>query len=74
MIAAASVIAKVSRDRHMVKLDKVYPQYGFARHKATAPGSTSPRSRSTAPARSTGGRSIGHFVTEIEEEKAWESG
>ena len=32
-ISAASIIAKVSRDRIMVELDKDYPQYGFARHK-----------------------------------------
>ena len=33
-IAAASVLAKVSRDRFMVEvLDKRYPEYGFARHK-----------------------------------------
>lgn len=32
-IAAASVVAKVSRDRWMNQLDKRYPQYGFARHK-----------------------------------------
>lgn len=32
-IAAASVIAKVTRDRMMDELDKTYPQYGFARHK-----------------------------------------
>jgi ribonuclease HII len=32
-IAAASVIAKVVRDRRMRELDRVYPQYGFARHK-----------------------------------------
>ena len=32
-IAAASVIAKVTRDRMMVELDKKYPQYGFAKHK-----------------------------------------
>lgn len=32
-IAAASVLAKVSRDRHMERLDKEYPQYGFFRHK-----------------------------------------
>ena len=33
MIAAASIVAKVERDRYMVELDKVYPQYGFARNK-----------------------------------------
>ncbi len=32
-IAAASIIAKVARDRTMLELDRVYPQYGFARHK-----------------------------------------
>ena len=32
-IAAASVLAKVSRDRRMVELDANYPEYGFARHK-----------------------------------------
>lgn len=32
-IAAASVLAKVSRDRHMRDLDEQYPGYGFAQHK-----------------------------------------
>ena len=32
-IAAASVLAKVSRDRCMVELDAEYPQYQFAKHK-----------------------------------------
>ena len=32
-IAAASILAKVSRDRLMVELDREYPQYGFAVHK-----------------------------------------
>jgi ribonuclease HII len=32
-IAAASVIAKVTRDRIMLEYDAAYPQYGFARHK-----------------------------------------
>ncbi len=32
-IAAASVIAKVTRDRLMLDLDARYPEYGFARHK-----------------------------------------
>jgi ribonuclease HII len=32
-IAAASIIAKVTRDALMVKLDEQYPEYGFARHK-----------------------------------------
>ena len=32
-IAAASIIAKVTRDRMMIKYDKKYPQYGFGKHK-----------------------------------------
>lgn len=32
-IAAASILAKVSRDRQMRALDAEYPQYGFAKHK-----------------------------------------
>lgn len=32
-IAAASVIAKVTRDEQMYKLDKLYPEYGFKDHK-----------------------------------------
>lgn len=32
-IAAASIIAKVTRDHMMYELDKQYPEYGFAKHK-----------------------------------------
>lgn len=32
-IAAASIIAKVTRDRMMIEWDKIFPQYGFAKHK-----------------------------------------
>lgn len=32
-IAAASILAKVSRDRHMIGLEETFPQYGFASHK-----------------------------------------
>ena len=32
-IAAASIVAKVARDRLMVEMDRLYPGYGFARHK-----------------------------------------
>lgn len=32
-ISAASILAKVARDEEMVELDKLYPQYGFAKHK-----------------------------------------
>ncbi len=32
-IAAASILAKVSRDRYMLEQDRLYPEYGFAQHK-----------------------------------------
>ena len=35
-IAAASIIAKVTRDRMMIEYDSRYPQYGFAGHKGYA--------------------------------------
>jgi len=35
-IAAASIVAKVTRDRIMADLDALYPLYGFARHKGYA--------------------------------------
>ena len=33
VISAASIIAKVTRDRQMIALDQEYPEYGFAKHK-----------------------------------------
>jgi ribonuclease HII len=33
IISAASIIAKVTRDRQMRELDQIYPEYGFSRHK-----------------------------------------
>ncbi len=35
-IAAASIVAKVTRDRQMVEYDREFPEYGFARHKGYA--------------------------------------
>jgi len=35
-VAAASIVAKVTRDRLMCQLDAQYPEYGFARHKGYA--------------------------------------
>ncbi len=32
-IAAASIVAKVTRDKLMTEYDEIYPQYGFAKHK-----------------------------------------
>lgn len=35
-VAAASIVAKVERDRIMMKLDEQFPNYGFAKHKGYA--------------------------------------
>ena len=32
-IAAASILAKVTRDRYMLEMDRIYPQYLFSKHK-----------------------------------------
>ncbi len=32
-IAAASILAKVTRDRYMLEMDRIYPQYHFEKHK-----------------------------------------
>ncbi len=32
-IAAASIVAKVERDRYMIEMDRMYPEYGFAKNK-----------------------------------------
>lgn len=32
-ISAASILAKVSRDKQLIALDELYPEYGFAQHK-----------------------------------------
>ena len=36
-ISAASILAKVARDAELYELDKIYPQYGFAKHKGYPP-------------------------------------
>ncbi|HET8711837.1 MAG TPA: ribonuclease HII [Spongiibacteraceae bacterium] len=60
-IAAASILAKVTRDREMIEFDRIYPGYGFADHKGygtkvhlealRALGATSIHRRSFAPVR-----------------------
>ena len=53
-IAAASIIAKVTRDTMMVELAREYPGYGFERHKGYGTGRASPRpSSATAAPRTT---------------------
>ena len=61
-IAAASIVAKVTRDRAMERLDEQYPGYGFAKHKGygTAQHIASLKALGPCPAHR---RSfIGHFV------------
>lgn len=48
-IAAASIIAKVTRDRMMVQLDSEFPQYGFAVHKGYATAEHHARLRAHGP-------------------------
>jgi ribonuclease HII len=48
-IAAASVIAKVTRDRFMLEMDGRYPAYGFAQHKGYATGFHLERLRTHGP-------------------------
>ena len=43
-IAAASIVAKVARDRLMARLGERYPGYGFERHTGYGTRSTWPRS------------------------------
>ena len=33
LISAASIVAKVTRDRYMVRIEKIFPGYGFSQHK-----------------------------------------
>jgi ribonuclease HII len=65
-ISAASIIAKVSRDREMIELDRRYPGYGLAQHKGypvkahiqalEALGPTPQHRRSFAPVRRLSGK------------------
>jgi ribonuclease HII len=48
-IAAASVIAKVTRDRIMLEMDALYPVYGFAQHKGYGTGLHLERLRKHGP-------------------------
>jgi ribonuclease HII len=48
-IAAASIVAKVVRDRIMSELDELYPEYGFAQHKGYATREHLSRLRALGP-------------------------
>ena len=61
-IAAASIIAKVTRDRQMIQLDKLYPEYGFARNKGYGTREHIEALRKFGPCPVHRKSFIGHFV------------
>lgn len=54
-IAAASILAKVTRDHLMAEYDKLYPGYGFAKHKGYGTAAHIAALRELGPSPSTGG-------------------
>lgn len=61
-IAAASIVAKVTRDRLMKEFDKQYPQYGFAKHKGYGTAEHIRLLRQYGPCPIHRKTFIGHFV------------
>lgn len=61
-IAAASIIAKVTRDRQMAALDSQYPGYGFAQHKGYGTAQHIAALRELGPCPAHRRSFIGHFV------------
>ena len=61
-IAAASILAKVSRDRLMAEYDRQYPQYGFARNKGYGTAEHIRALREYGPCPIHRRSFIGHFV------------
>ena len=61
-IAAASVVAKVTRDRQMLELDQRYPGYGFARHKGYGTALHIAKLQELGPCPAHRKSFIGHFV------------
>ena len=62
-IAAASIIAKVTRDRQMEELEKLYPGYGFAKHKGYGTAQHIAALKAFGPCPEHRRSFIGHFVT-----------
>ena len=62
MIGAASIVAKVTRDRYMVELDARYPMYGFARNKGYGTAEHIAALREYGPCPIHRRSFIGHFV------------
>ncbi len=61
-IAAASILAKVTRDRYMLELDKAYPAYGFASHKGYGTRQHIEALKAYGPCPAHRRTFIGHFV------------
>ncbi len=61
-IAAASILAKVTRDREMAELDKLYPGYGFAAHKGYGTAKHIAALKALGPCPAHRRSFIGHFV------------
>ena len=61
-IAAASIVAKVTRDRQMLALDAEYPGYGFARHKGYGTLEHIAALRALGPCPAHRRSFIGHFI------------
>ena len=62
-IAAASIIAKVTRDRMLLALDREYPGYGFARNKGYGTAEHIAALKALGPCPQHRRSFIGHFVT-----------
>ena len=61
-IAAASILAKVTRDRMMEEYDKLYPEYGFAGHKGYGSAEHIEKLKKYGPCPIHRRSFIGHFV------------
>lgn len=61
-IAAASIVAKVTRDSQMIELDRLYPEYGFARNKGYGTREHIEALRKYGPCPVHRRSFIGHFV------------
>ena len=62
-IAAASVLAKVTRDRMMEEYDRLYPEYGFAKHKGYGTAQHIAALKEFGPCPIHRRSFIGHFVS-----------
>ena len=61
-IAAASIVAKVTRDRQMQELDRLYPEYGFARNKGYGTKEHTEALKKYGPCPEHRRSFIGHFI------------